>query len=540
MLKKIIISLFIITSLTGISYYLGIKQFVNNPSQVSNTGSEAVKTSTQSLSTGGTLQLMTTGAQEINDTAKKVNTGSEVGNTIVQTPKTESQESSSGTMSWNTGGIVLISDVQQLLDAVIQEWSKIQQQEEERKKQEREEGRYVIKKGKVYYKYSSIDYVPPAETEIDATTFKLLWINNCKDKNYVYFGWEIIKWADMDSFVSFWYYSKDKNYVYIGADILKWADAETFEVINDYYVKDKDHVYQGKNILPTMDAPTLKYNKEKNVVYDKNGVYYLYLKFPWADWESFEKVCYQWYKDKNHAFFVDGDMSEKEKIIPEIDVATMECEISSSTIRDKNNVYYEGAVLQWLNSKKFTCVDYGFCDYVKDDKLVFYKWQKIDGADAESFKYIDWKGAFDKNALYKWSFRYPWADKLTRVQWDYWKDTKNVYLKWKLISGADAKSIKSVWYEYIADDVSVFHKDKKVEGCDSKTFKFLDGNYVKDATHVFYNDVVIKDTDTPSFESRWDGVYAIDKNHVFRNWEIIPNADPKLCTNHYMCRERFP
>lgn len=145
---------------------------------------------------------------------------------------------------------------------------------------------YFIDKNSVYkYWYYKWDNICELLKGIDVNTFKYIAPYYTKDKNWVYFMKEKIKWADIKTFevintdidVFGWNeYTKDKNNVYFQWKIIDWLDPYTFELIDIWYLKDKNWIY---------------YDSEKWVK-----------KIEWADIDTFEVINIENAKDKNHMY----------------------------------------------------------------------------------------------------------------------------------------------------------------------------------------------------------------------------------------------
>jgi len=61
--------------------------------------------------------------------------------------------------------------------------------------------------------------------------------NYAKDKNNVYYWWDKLEWADVDTFeVLIYNYGKDKNNVYYEWKKIEWVlEPDKFKIIDDKY-----------------------------------------------------------------------------------------------------------------------------------------------------------------------------------------------------------------------------------------------------------------------------------------------------------------
>ena len=121
----------------------------------------------------------------------------------------------------------------------------------------------------------------------------------------------------------------------------------------------------------------------------------------------------------------------------------------------------------------------------------------------------------------------------------YFKDKNHVYYIFDRISGADAESFEYVDERYAKDDKHVFYKNKLIENSDAETFEFFDYGFAKDANQVYFNGEALNMYDAPSFmvvavfQNYYENdddkqyYYLKDKNGVYINNEIIPSADPE-------------
>lgn len=168
-------------------------------------------------------------------------------------------------------------------------------------------------------------------------------------------------------------------------------------------------------------------------------------------------------------------------------------------IKDKNNVYYQGEKIEGADSNTFKAVQYNY--YFKDKNNVYYKEQKIKGVDPDTFEVLGYRYSKDKN---------------------------NVYNYKEKIEGADPDTFEILKHDYSKDKNNVYYQGKKIKDADSATFEVLNSiycqdSYSKDKSNVYYEGKKIKDADPVTFElsNKLNVNYdAKDKNHKYRYGKI--------------------
>ena len=223
---------------------------------------------------------------------------------------------------------------------------------------------YTEKDGKIYLKNSNEARIGVNSVEVENADYKTFKeINNdlnidlALDKNHVFIGASILKYADPNSFEHInEYYWKDKNNIYllqfgqIDARIQN-ADPKSFEVFNDYlWTKDKNHVYYEFDILNDV-------NPKVFIAIDE-------------DWGKDDKFYYY------HNLKLDSLDFKTAKII------------SRDYIKDKNWVFFHNTLVKNANPKTFKADGVG--SFGHDDKYMF-DWEKNKGLITEEYKktYID-------------------------------------------------------------------------------------------------------------------------------------------------------
>ena len=216
-------------------------------------------------------------------------------------------------------------------------------------------------------------------------------------------------------------------------------------------------------------------------------------------------------KDNKNVYYQGG-------IIKDSDPATFRFLGGVSTLigstgysKDKKNVYYLGDIITGADSASFTVLD-KVEGYGKDNKNVYFMGKRLDYADSASFKTIGNDYTADKNA---------------------------VYYKSEKLTGADPAGY-TLDGHYLLSSGSVFYRKEKT-GYDMNTFKvmeeFFDGNtcwngyvyaMVKDKNGVYVRDEKIQGIDPETFKAVGAGLYE-DKNYYYAGIEKL-NINKKNST----------
>lgn len=276
-----------------------------------------------------------------------------------------------------------------------------------------------------------------------------------------------------------------------------------------------------------------------------------------------------------------GDISEIN-----LDIESFEL-LNGNFAKDKNNIYYYGSILTWVDSSSFNILwssnDYGFWrdindlyvfkewkidiikvnnpndfnilneDYLKDkDKVYYYSNDvivPITGVDFQTFE-IDNSGrckAKDKNNSYYCGNIDKWN--INKIEWQLWdssyiKDKDNIYFWDTIITWADLKTFSMLFFkdgdpydstEYAKDKNHIYFRDMIITGADLRSFKIIDegGYYAKDKNHIYYHWEILEGADPVTFsiiefkDSNWydDSLYAKDKNNIYYYSEKIIYID---------------
>lgn len=158
---------------------------------------------------------------------------------------------------------------------------------------------------------------------------------------------------------------------------------------------------------------------------DKDNIYFAWTKLAKVDRNSFEEVGDSYWKDKNHAYFVNetsikplkgldsknfnflGESFAFDNSFAYCDGRVMKSCTNPTTLklipnggsyaRDVNNIYFGGAVLKNADIKTWKLLENGFS---RDEKSVFFLAKKLPKVDIETWEYIDHVYSKDKNHVY--------------------------------------------------------------------------------------------------------------------------------------------
>lgn len=219
-----------------------------------------------------------------------------------------------------------------------------------------------------------------------------------------------------------------------------------------------------------------------------------------ADPASFEKLKYDYGRDKLHAFY-EGN------IIGEADGSTFHV-LDEWYAVDKSHVFRAGKLVEHAAPSSFKVHSYYLAE---DSSDFFWKGRKLNVHDKSSFKLL---GKAD-------SWRTSWA-----------KDRNNgYYLNGSVIYGIDYDTFhpvevrKNGLSNYAADKYRVFYIDKEVPGADPATFEEIDFAIGKDKNRIYHKANPTQVTDYTKLSPIGRLMYSDDKNIYDNNLNIIPDAD---------------
>lgn len=170
---------------------------------------------------------------------------------------------------------------------------------------------------------------------VDNASFKILDKHYAKDKNMVFFKYELIKEAESSSFALLSNgYARDNHHVFYESKMIKGADPKSFQVMKSGYGRDHVDIYSQSSPINVCDSSTFEnikfgWNKDKECIYRNSK------KFEKLDYNSFEIISKYYVKDKNNVYFFSGSK------LPGADPKTIRfrCESCKFCLKDKNQCY---------------------------------------------------------------------------------------------------------------------------------------------------------------------------------------------------------
>jgi len=262
-------------------------------------------------------------------------------------------------------------------------------------------------------------------------------------------------------------------------------------------------------------------NKEEQQMYfhDHEGTFNLPEGVDIASFEIIDK----WYKknnryakDKNRVYIGEYIIEDADPKTFEIDIDPMNIMYGYRHAKDKNHVYLLGNILEDLSPQNLV---FHSQDVVSDGIHVYYLLERLEGADARSFRTFDYDWYGDKSHLWKRSKFISEGDPNTFIVINdrYAKDKNTVYFDFEgtPLEGCNAETIEILDYEYMKDDQHVYLNGQIIADAIPTSFKILDSSkhISKDKDHVFWEFKIVSEADALSFrsiEGRW-----IDYKHIF-------------------------
>ncbi len=186
------------------------------------------------------------------------------------------------------------------------------------------------------------------------------------------------------------------------------------------------------------------------------------------------------------------------------DEKSFRCE--DGTVRDNDNIYFRGEVVENIDKSSFKSVGYAYC---ADKEDVYYRnrysksegLMKIAGADATSFKLIG-----DSNSYYA-------------------KDNQSAYFNGKVVQSSDPSSFKVLEYGYAHDKNHAYYNGITIEGMNGANFKVLKNCFLgSDGVNLSNGENILQNSDAKSFRAIECGYYK-DNNNVYLNGMILEGVD---------------
>ena len=220
--------------------------------------------------------------------------------------------------------------------------------------------------------------------------------------------------------------------------------------------------------------------------------------------------------------------------------------------RDINYVYYSGQRIEDANPRTWQLIEseavWRDLLYSRDDKSVFFRDKKIEGADRGTFEDISIRAPStfgrDKNSIFRGAVRTSYDVATFReLRWrGFTADKSGVYYQDTLLEGSCFNDFREVLTPlnssspYIISNNRVFFKNHELKGADAESFQvlvFKDGwtriyyTVARDKNHVFINNQRLAEIDAETAVTSVVGraicdVMISDKNGTFRirrDWE---------------------
>ena len=158
-------------------------------------------------------------------------------------------------------------------------------------------------------------------------------------------------------------------------------------------------------------------------------------------------------------------------------------------------------------------------EFGRDKNHVYYRWQIVQGADPQTYAFIDDHYARDKSAVYAGARRLTTRVGSFKTLGAYATDGKTHFYQDVVIAGTgfrllggDAESARG----YAATDSHVYHNGQIIGRADARTFELFkpEVGITRDKRFVYFNDEVIPGADPKSFE-QVSGYTFKDKSGVY-------------------------
>lgn len=310
--------------------------------------------------------------------------------------------------------------------------------------------------------------------------------------------WEVLYLADPKTFQvhpKFPEYAFDQNYLYGRGILMGKTNGSTLQKLDKNYSKTEDAVFKGFDYMHERDAPSFEvFTEDRDMTKDENHVYYgRHIEPSVKDPRSFVLLSPYFGRDKYTMYSIALSGFPRLKIAPEID------KDSFDTIDIKENLF-------------------------KDKNYVYYRYNKIEGADPKTFQIYQ-----------EQSDRRYYAKDRAKIFW----------LNWDAIT-VDAEAttfeVSEINPKWGTDQFSVFYEGQKITDLNPKTFKVIGQQYIKDGNKVYFAPSstikLIENADAESFSVINDtplekvglfdqgSQFSKDRFHVYYKNNIIDKADP--------------
>ncbi len=365
--------------------------------------------------------------------------------------------------------------------------------------------------------------------------------------NKVYYNGEHVPYIKTGAFLSLSdQVGKDNRRVYWGPNIIKGADARTFELFSDdHFYRDKKRVfYLGKEIIGADPATFIVFYVNRDLpqfsyyAKDKKNAYYIdsfrTLRIKQLYTRSINK-----FKGVDDQYATDNEYVYGRGIKRENSAPRSLRELGHGYWKDKNNVYYDGKILEGADATSFLVI--GGNMYATDIYNYFWNgnlWNsfkdKINSEEVQ--KFLDDHQDFKQ---YWWNQKDLASLREYGRQFDgqegYFIQDNQVFWEGSLLKHADYRSLEILNLFYAKDDKYAYYTDKKLVKSDAKSFKLIEdpypkvnlahGSYASDAVHFYSKGKIEKKIDPASYQFL-NHYYSKDKNNVyFMAVKLIRGAD---------------
>ena len=164
-------------------------------------------------------------------------------------------------------------------------------------------------------------------------------------------------------------------------------------------------------------------------------------------------------------------------------------------------------------------------EFAKDKNHVYYRWQVVQGADPQTYAFIDDHYARDKSAIYAGARRLTTRVANFQAKGAYATDGKAHFYRDVVIPGRGFRLLggeADAARGYAASDSRVYHNGQAIARADAKTFELFkpEVGITRDRRFVYFKDAVIPGADPQTFE-QVNGYTFKDKSGVYTEGKKI-------------------
>jgi len=251
---------------------------------------------------------------------------------------------------------------------------------------------WAVDRARVYYREQSVPDADPA-------SFEVVWGHYARDGKHVFYKHQRVPGADPQTLRMLprdWAVDRSRAY-FRGRPIASIADPASLDVLDPPFVRDRKHVYLNQTPLPDVDPASFERVPVKGEP-------------PW-----------RLYRDSRRGYYID---LERARFSPQDAVHAVDAD--PRTFAELGELYY-----------------------TRDATQVFFKGQRLEGAQADTFRVLK-RGR----------------------PWTHWgSDGRHVYYGGTRLDGADAAAFQVLGRYYARDSRAVYYLGQVVEGADPQTFR---------------------------------------------------------------------